>query len=133
MALVERLIKRDARLRLERVDRDPEGLERGGHAREMGVQLASCEVILALDDDVIPRPGLVSGHARRHAAEKGLVVLGAMPVVTPAGRRPDITAQIYGASYERASAAIRERRRRGIGRIVGWKPVNPSKRLVEGD
>ena len=102
VALVDRLIRKDARLRLERVDRDPEGLERGGHAREMGVQLASCEVILALDDDVIPRPGLVSGHARRHAAEKGLVVLGAMPVVTPAGRRPDITAEIYGASYERA-------------------------------
>jgi GT2 family glycosyltransferase len=103
VALVDRLIQEDARLRLQRVDSDPEGLERGGHAREMGVHLASSEVILALDDDVIPRPGLVSGHARRHAAEQALVVLGAMPVVTPAGRRADITAQIYGASYERAS------------------------------
>jgi GT2 family glycosyltransferase len=101
--LVKRLVKRDARLRLERVEHDPERLERGGHAREKGVRLATSEVIFALDDDVLPRPGLVSGHALRHAAEEALVVLGAMPVVTRAGRRTDVTAQIYAASYERAS------------------------------
>jgi glycosyltransferase involved in cell wall biosynthesis len=102
VALVERLIQEDARLRLERVERDPERLERGGQAREKGVLLATSEVILALDDDVVPRPGLVSGHATRHAAEDDVVVLGAMPVVTAASSGDDVTARIYGGSYNRA-------------------------------
>ena len=100
--LVDGLVNNDSRLRLERVERDPEGLERGGQAREKGVRLATSEVVLALDDDVVPQRGLVSGHAARHAAEADVVVLGFMPVISVAGSESDVTARIYGASYERA-------------------------------
>ena len=103
VALLGGLAERDPRVRFARIEHDPLGLERGGRAREEGVRLAGSEVVLALDDDVVPRPGLVSGHAARHAAEDDpVVVLGAMPVVKPTNGSADATAQIYGASYDRA-------------------------------
>jgi GT2 family glycosyltransferase len=70
--------------------------------RDHGARLASSEVILALDDDVVARPGLVSGHAHRHAgSEEGLVVFGYMPV---ASRRrwpwSHAAVEMYSDSYE---------------------------------
>jgi GT2 family glycosyltransferase len=61
----------------------PEGLDSTQRGRDHGAALASSEVVLALDDDVIARPGLVSGHARHHAGDDGrLMVVGYMPVAT---------------------------------------------------
>lgn len=66
-----------------------------GAARETGVERAGGEVVLLLDDDVVPRPGLAGGHAAHHARARDLVVVGAMPVVTAAGG----PARLYGEAY----------------------------------
>src|SRR3954454_24236279 len=50
-----------------------------GPARQAGIEAATGEVVLLLDDDVIAEPGLVAGHARHHAALEPLMVLGYMP------------------------------------------------------
>ncbi len=66
---------------------------------------ATSDVILMLDDDVIPGPGLVKGHARHHATESDLVVVGYMPVVLPARRRPgEYPLDLYSRDYESACA-----------------------------
>jgi glycosyltransferase involved in cell wall biosynthesis len=70
-------------------------------ARQEGVERASGDVVLLLDDDVVADPGLVAGHGRHHARNAGLVVVGYMPVVVGARRRPDGAATtLYAAEYE---------------------------------
>jgi glycosyltransferase involved in cell wall biosynthesis len=71
-------------------------------ARQEGAKRASGDVVLFLDDDVVARPDLVSGHRRHHAAERGIVVLGYMPTVLPRRRRPgQFTTFLYHEAYER--------------------------------
>ncbi|MGH2745153.1 MAG: glycosyltransferase family 2 protein, partial [Thermoleophilaceae bacterium] len=87
---------RDGRLR-------PLGIENRGEngARQAGIEAARGEVVLLLDDDVAAEPGLASGHARRHAGDRGLVVLGYMPPPLPARRRAgDFTTRLYANEYE---------------------------------
>jgi glycosyltransferase involved in cell wall biosynthesis len=64
-------------------------------ARQRGCEQASGEVVLLLDADVIPGPGLAAGHAAHHAARTGVVVVGAMPVPAPA----EATARLYADAY----------------------------------
>jgi glycosyltransferase involved in cell wall biosynthesis len=72
-------------------------------ARRTGIERASGEVILMLDDDVVPEPGLAAGHARHHAQRRGLVVVGYMPVAPWPGPGPEpFTADLYSRDYERA-------------------------------
>jgi glycosyltransferase involved in cell wall biosynthesis/GT2 family glycosyltransferase len=53
-------------------------------ARNRGVRAATGELVLFVDDDVIPAADLVAAHLRHHAATDGdTVVIG--PMVTPAG------------------------------------------------
>jgi GT2 family glycosyltransferase len=47
-------------------------------ARNAGVQAAEAPLVLFLDDDVVPAPGLVAEHLRLHDAEPDVVVLGPM-------------------------------------------------------
>jgi glycosyltransferase involved in cell wall biosynthesis len=68
-------------------------------ARSAGVERATGEVVLMLDDDVLPAPGLAGGHARHHAERDGLVVVGYMPV---AANGAAFTADLYSQDYERA-------------------------------
>jgi glycosyltransferase involved in cell wall biosynthesis len=68
-------------------------------ARKTGVERATGDVVLMLDDDVIPEPGLAAGHARHHARRDGLVVVGYMPV---AENGAGFTANLYAHDYERA-------------------------------
>jgi GT2 family glycosyltransferase len=78
-------------------------------ARETGLRLAVGEVVLFLDDDVVARPGLVSGHARRHAATPHAVVAGYMPTVVPQQRRAgDFATLLYAASYEKVCTAYEQ-------------------------
>lgn len=67
-------------------------------ALEIGVALTDADVVLLLDDDVVPTPGLASRHARAHASEVGLVLVGTMPVQLPA-RRADIGSLLYARDY----------------------------------
>lgn len=45
-------------------------------ARNAGARVAAAPVLLFLDDDLVPRPGLLDAHLARHAAGDRLVVLG---------------------------------------------------------
>jgi hypothetical protein len=96
----------DRRVRVIRSQEREESITRGigGHVRDAAAVKACGEVVLALDDDVIPTGGLVAGHARWHASRDHLVVLGYMPVFDPASslRKDNVTARVYSDSYERA-------------------------------
>lgn len=86
------LARHDERLR-------PQLIENRGEdgARQAGVQAATGDVMLLVDDDVRARPGLVAGHARRHAGSTGLVVVGYMPPPDPPR---DFITRLYGRDYE---------------------------------
>lgn len=53
-------------------------LSNGGpaRARNAGVEAAEGEIVLFIDDDVVPGPELVAEHLRLHDAEADLVVIG---------------------------------------------------------
>ena len=68
------------------------------HARAEGVAHATGEVVLLIDDDVLPAPGLVSGHARHHRDSTGIVVSGYYPVAL--GTRPPATTRLAARWYE---------------------------------
>ncbi len=74
------------------------GSENG--ARQVGVYEASADVVLLIDDDVLPLPGLVSRHMEHD--HRLSVVLGYMPVepsrLRGVGRFP---ARVYQDSYQR--------------------------------
>jgi GT2 family glycosyltransferase len=71
-------------------------------ARRAGAERARGDVCVFLDDDVVPAFGLAQGHARRHAAREGLVVLGYMPILLPPRRRPgQYPTYLYAYEYER--------------------------------
>jgi GT2 family glycosyltransferase len=77
-------------------------------ARQTGVEKASGELVLLLDDDVLAGPGLASGHARAHAERDGLVVLGYMPTRVPSPRTAgDFATLLYADEYERVCARYR--------------------------
>jgi GT2 family glycosyltransferase len=70
-------------------------------ARQAGLDIATGDLVLIMDDDVLAGSGLVSGHAAAHAGEDGLLVIGYMPVCPPPGRRPgDVPTRLYAAEYE---------------------------------
>lgn len=72
-------------------------------ALQTGVELATSDVVILLDDDVLPEPGWARGHARHHAGAEGLVVIGYMPVERPRRRRRgQFPLYIYADDYERA-------------------------------
>lgn len=106
---------------LERFDRDdprvkltalpPPGsdrLENMQRGRDHGARLASSDVVLGMDDDVVAHPGLVAGHARWHARHDDLVVVGYMPVVTqprwPGSHAP---VRFYAGAYEASCQGYR--------------------------
>lgn len=78
-------------------------VENGGAvaAQQTGVEAATGDVVLVIDDDVLAEPGLVSGHLRHHEAESDLVVVGYMPTERPAVRRAgSFTSELYHDVYE---------------------------------
>jgi glycosyltransferase involved in cell wall biosynthesis len=94
--LVERLARHEPRLRGMLIE------NRGDMgARAEGARAAAGEIVLFIDDDVLANPGLVTGHARRHAQRAADVVVGYMPV-TPSQRRnsDDFALRLYASEYE---------------------------------
>jgi GT2 family glycosyltransferase len=72
-------------------------------AIQVGVERATSEIVLILDDDLEAAPGLVSGHAHHHRGAPNLVVLGYSPVLSPGGAdEKALTASLYGEAYERS-------------------------------
>jgi glycosyltransferase involved in cell wall biosynthesis len=72
-----------------------------GATRQAGIEAATGEVVVLLDDDVIAAPGLVAGHARHHRRLGPKLVMGYMPNDwrrLPVGRRG--IAYIYRRAYE---------------------------------
>jgi glycosyltransferase involved in cell wall biosynthesis len=97
LELLRDLAQRDPRLRPLWID------NRGmGEARLAGARLATGEIVLLLDDDVLVAPGTVRGHGVAHAAADHLVVVGAMPVAGGAQTGPgDYPRVIYANEYRR--------------------------------
>jgi hypothetical protein len=92
---LEALAAADRRVELVRTPR------LGDHgARAAALRRATGDVVLFLDDDVLPGPGLATGHARRHAADPGLVVAGHMPVREHGGPVARVTQRLYQRYYE---------------------------------
>jgi len=72
-----------------------------GATRQAGIEAASGDIVLLMDDDVLAAPGLVAGHARHHGSGEHKLVLGYMPndwQPLPAGLRG--IALIYRRAYE---------------------------------
>jgi glycosyltransferase involved in cell wall biosynthesis len=80
--LLEELAASEPRLR-------PLWTENGGPIAALmaGADTASSDVVVNLDDDVIPEPGLFEGHLRHHRERDGLVVTG-YAYMPPEGWRP---------------------------------------------
>ncbi|MGH8994763.1 MAG: glycosyltransferase [Acidimicrobiales bacterium] len=80
----------------------------GGHLRTLsaGIARARSEVVLLLDDDVLPGPGLAGSHLRHHAGGTGLVVMGWMPVLVTPGTRPSVGTLLYRQEYASHCLAI---------------------------
>jgi glycosyltransferase involved in cell wall biosynthesis len=76
--------------------------EKGGQmkALERGVLAARGDVVLLMDDDVLPIGPLAAGHARTHQGHDDLVVVGSMPVDVPDGSRPGVASRLYSKSYD---------------------------------
>jgi glycosyltransferase involved in cell wall biosynthesis len=75
-------------------------------ALDQGVSAARGDVVLLLDDDVLPTIPLATAHARRHAPRDDLVVVGSMPVRVIEGRRADVATRIYARAYNGHCAAL---------------------------
>lgn len=75
-------------------------IENGGRlrARQIGVEAATSDVVVIMDDDVIAEPQLVSGHVR--LAEPGKVVVGYMPTNPPKRRFGAFATNRYIWHYE---------------------------------
>lgn len=77
-------------------------------ARQTGLTQSSGDVVLFLDDDVVPGPGLASGHARAHEGVCGRLVLGWMPTeVPPPGTQGRAASLLYERDYEGTCQAYR--------------------------
>lgn len=68
-----------------------------------GVREATGDVVVLLDDDVLPARGTIGGHlaAHRHRAAEGdpVVVVGPMPVMAVRSGRPSVATTLYAAEY----------------------------------
>lgn len=94
--VLDELARRTPRIRVLPVSR------RGQLAAlDAGVRAASADVVVLLDDDVLPQAGVLRAHLRHHQGGADLVVMGAMPVETPPGETPTRGTRLYAADYRK--------------------------------
>jgi glycosyltransferase involved in cell wall biosynthesis len=76
--------------------------ENGGPVAALlaGAEHASSDVVVNLDDDVIPRPGLFEGHLRHHQARPRLVVAGYAAVAPRRWRPGGFIYESFRQNYE---------------------------------
>jgi Glycosyltransferase like family 2 len=116
---VDRVAALDSRIQVVEVMTDVVP-RRGQAARDEGARAAQGEVVVALDADVIARPGTISGHAQHHARAAGVAVVGYMPVVL--GQSSRLTRSLvhfYDTSYERECVRFRNDPGRILERLWG--------------
>ncbi|MDA8044203.1 MAG: glycosyltransferase family 2 protein [Actinomycetota bacterium] len=100
--IVKQIAADDARLRL--LDLPHRGRQQ---ARRAGVEAATGDIVLFIDDDVSADPGLVTGHASAHREGLADVIEGYMPVAVPAQRKPGQAATfLYAREYEQHCAQM---------------------------
>jgi glycosyltransferase involved in cell wall biosynthesis len=86
-------------------------------ARIAGLEQVTSDIVLAVDDDVVPDAGLIDRHRAAHTAPGDLVVQGYMPIALPAKRgRDEAPTYLYARDYEVQAAAWR---RSGSDTILG--------------
>lgn len=79
-------------------------------ARIAGLEAATSDLVLAVDDDVVPGPGLVDAHRSFHVGRSTTVLQGYMPVVLPPHRGKDDSATyLYARGYDEQVRAWRAR------------------------
>jgi GT2 family glycosyltransferase len=97
VAALEAIRDEDARLNLVVVDPPPSAAQ----ARLAAVQAARGEIVLLLDDDIWPAPGVVAGHARYHRERSDVAVGGMMPVRLTATRLPgQASIRLYAEEWQ---------------------------------
>lgn len=70
-------------------------------ARQQGAESARFDVVVFLDDDVMPLADLVTQHAHRHRVGDVDMVLGYMPTTVPTPRhRGQVATILYASDYE---------------------------------
>lgn len=74
-------------------------------ARQKGIEHAQGDIVVLLDDDVVPGPRLVSGYVEALVARPHRLVAGYLPVAVPERRRSgDVAVIAYARDYERRCA-----------------------------
>jgi glycosyltransferase involved in cell wall biosynthesis len=68
-------------------------------ARQTGIERAGGDIVVLLDDDVVPGPGLVTAHRAAHGDGRRRVVVGPMPVAS-ALRDESAVAHLYANDYD---------------------------------
>ncbi|HKP14946.1 MAG TPA: glycosyltransferase [Gemmatimonadaceae bacterium] len=73
-------------------------LQRSGlaAARNAGARATSAPIVQFLDDDMEPSPGMVAAHLARQRRGDALGVVGAAPIVVPAGASPIVRYRARG-------------------------------------
>jgi glycosyltransferase involved in cell wall biosynthesis len=108
LELLHELKASDPRIKDTTIPQQPQHLTRLQRARDHGAAIATSEVVLAMDDDVVGAPGLVGGHAQHHADRERLVVVGYMPVaILRRWPRSSAPVRYYSDAYESTCAAYR--------------------------
>lgn len=77
------------------------GRDGQSQARLVGARKATGDVLVLLDDDVVPAAGLVAGHLKWHPAGTNRLVLGYMPTYVPDPLpRGAFATPLYATAYE---------------------------------
>jgi glycosyltransferase involved in cell wall biosynthesis len=72
-------------------------------ARKAGAEAATGDIVVLIDDDVLPEPGLVAAHLDHHQDADDLLVQGYMPTTVPDPLpRGAFATVLYAQEYERS-------------------------------
>jgi len=105
----------------------------GAAARQHGASCSTGDVVLFLDDDVVPDAHLAAGHAAAHESARDgedLVVVGYMPTATGQGGLERFATELYAAEYEAVCRAYERDEEEVLRRLWGGN-ISVPRRLLE--